>query len=52
VGEAIAYLSQFVTLRAGDLFMTGTPAGVGAVVKGDVLEGKIEGVGTVKTSVI
>jgi fumarylpyruvate hydrolase len=52
VSEAIAYLSQFVTLRAGDLIMTGTPAGVGAVVKGDVLEGSIAGVGTVKTKIV
>lgn len=52
VAESIAYLSQFVTLKAGDLIMTGTPAGVGAVVAGDVLEGSIEGVGTVKTTII
>jgi len=32
--------------------MTGTPAGVSAVVAGDVLEGTIEGVGTVKTSIV
>ncbi|KKB07631.1 hypothetical protein VE26_13085 [Devosia chinhatensis] len=49
VPETIAYLSRFVTLKAGDLIMTGTPAGVGAVVKGDMLEGRIEGVGTVST---
>ena len=52
VSEAIAYLSGFVTLKAGDLIMTGTPSGVGAVVAGDVLEGSIQGVGTVKTTVI
>ena len=52
VAESIAYLSGFVTLRAGDVIMTGTPAGVGAVVRGDVLEGSIDGVGTVKTTVI
>jgi fumarylpyruvate hydrolase len=52
VAEAIAELSRFVTLRAGDLLMTGTPAGVGAVVRGDVLEGAIEGVGTVRTTII
>ncbi|MET3927929.1 fumarylacetoacetate hydrolase family protein [Devosia sp. 2618] len=52
VSEAIAYLSQFVTLKAGDLIMTGTPAGVGAVVRGDVLEGSIAGVGSVRTSII
>ena len=51
VSETIAYLSQFVALKAGDLIMTGTPAGVSAVLRGDVLEGKIEGVGTVRTSI-
>jgi fumarylpyruvate hydrolase len=49
VRETIAHLSTYVTLRAGDLIMTGTPAGVGAVVRGDVLEGHIEGVGFVRT---
>ncbi|WP_449394050.1 fumarylacetoacetate hydrolase family protein [Devosia riboflavina] len=49
VAETIAYLSQFVTLKAGDIIMTGTPAGVSAVVKGDVLEGEIVGVGKVRT---
>lgn len=51
VSEAIAYLSGFVTLKPGDLIMTGTPAGVGAVVRGDVLEGAIEGVGSVRTTI-
>lgn len=49
VSEAIAYLSGFVTLKPGDIIMTGTPSGVGAVVKGDVLEGAIAGVGSVRT---
>ena len=52
VAESIAYLSGFVTLKAGDIIMTGTPAGVSAVQRGDVLEGSIEGVGTVKTTII
>jgi fumarylpyruvate hydrolase len=52
VPETIAYLSGFVTLKAGDLIMTGTPAGVGAVVRGDVLEGSIAGIGTVRTTII
>lgn len=51
VSEAIAYLSGFVTLKPGDLIMTGTPAGVGAVARGDVLEGAIEGVGSVRTTI-
>lgn len=49
VPETIASLSRLVTLRAGDLIMTGTPSGVGAVRPRDVLEGEIEGVGTVST---
>jgi len=52
VSDTIAYLSRFVTLRAGDIIMTGTPAGVGAVVRGDVLEGGIAGVGTVRAKII
>ena len=51
VADTIAYLSTYVALKAGDLIMTGTPAGVGAVVRGDVLEGTIEGVGTVRTTI-
>ena len=48
VPETIAYLSTLVELRPGDLIMTGTPAGVGRVVPGDVLEGHIEGVGDLR----
>jgi fumarylpyruvate hydrolase len=47
VPETIAYLSTLVTLRAGDLLMTGTPKGVGRVEPGDRLEGHIDGVGDV-----
>ena len=43
--ETIAYLSTLVTLRPGDLLMTGTPKGVGRVEPGDRLEGHIDGVG-------
>ena len=49
VPETIAFLSRLVTLRAGDLIMTGTPSGVGPVRRRDVLEGSIAGVGTVST---
>jgi fumarylpyruvate hydrolase len=52
VPEIIANLSRLVELFPGDLIMTGTPEGVAAVVKGDVLEGTIEGVGTVKTKIV
>ncbi|WP_332699814.1 fumarylacetoacetate hydrolase family protein [Devosia sp.] len=52
VSQTIAHLSLFVALKAGDLIMTGTPAGVAAVARGDVLEGAIAGVGTVRTSIL
>jgi fumarylpyruvate hydrolase len=45
VPETIAYLSKLITLRAGDVIMSGTPAGVGPVKAGDKLEGHVEGVG-------
>lgn len=40
--KLIAYVSQFFTLQVGDLLYTGTPAGVGPVKIGDVLEGYLE----------
>ena len=43
VDRIISYASSFFTLRTGDIFYTGTPAGVGPVKKGDHLEGFIEG---------
>jgi len=45
VQETISYLSQLITLRAGDIIMSGTPAGVGPVKAGDKLEGHVDGVG-------
>lgn len=52
VPEVIANLSELVELAPGDLIMTGTPEGVAAVVKGDVLEGIVEGVGGVRTKIV
>jgi fumarylpyruvate hydrolase len=52
IPEMIAYLSTLFTLRAGDLIMTGTPAGVGPVKRGDVMSGGVEGVGTITTRVV
>jgi fumarylpyruvate hydrolase len=51
VAETIETLSQAWTLQPGDLIFTGTPAGVGAVVSGDLMEGFIEGLGTLKVRV-
>ena len=43
IDEIISYVSQFFTLKIGDLIFTGTPAGVGRVASDDVLEGTLEG---------
>jgi fumarylpyruvate hydrolase len=51
VGETIEVLSNAWTLQAGDLIFTGTPAGVGAVVSGDVMEASVEGLGTLRVKV-
>ena len=52
VPEVISILSGLFTLTAGDIIMTGTPAGVGAVQRGDKLHGHVEGVGELTVSVI
>ena len=50
--EIINTLSELFTLAPGDLIFTGTPAGVGAVERGDVLRGGIDGVGELNVTVI
>ena len=45
VDQLISYLSNFITLYPGDIIFTGTPAGVGKVLKNDKIEAWIEGVG-------
>ena len=52
IPELIADLSTLYTLQPGDLIMTGTPAGVGPVVAGDVLRGTIGGFAPVETRII
>lgn len=46
VPEMIAHLSEYFELAAGDVILSGTPAGVGPVVRGDTLEASIEGLGS------
>lgn len=43
IDQLIAYVSQYVTLKTGDLIYTGTPSGVGAVKIGDVLTAELNG---------
>ncbi|OWR01165.1 fumarylacetoacetate hydrolase family protein [Sphingopyxis witflariensis] len=47
VADIIAELSTYVELQPGDLIYTGTPAGVGRIVAGDLVEGGIEGIGAI-----
>jgi len=51
VPEVIAFISNSMVLEAGDLIFTGTPAGVGPLVPGDVVAGGVEGIGTVGISI-
>jgi len=52
VPETIEYLSQYFELQAVDLIFTGTPAGVAAVVPGDLMEATIDGLGELKLRVL
>ena len=52
VPEIVATLSTLYTLRPGDLIMTGTPAGVGPVRKGDRLEGSVDRLAPVRTRIV
>ncbi|MCO5111902.1 MAG: fumarylacetoacetate hydrolase family protein [Burkholderiaceae bacterium] len=52
IAETIEHLSAAWELQPGDLIYTGTPEGVGAVVRGDVLEGGVDGLGTLRLQVV
>jgi len=52
VPEMIAYLSEYFELEAGDVILTGTPAGVGPVQRGDVMTLSLEGLGSMDVNVI
>jgi fumarylpyruvate hydrolase len=51
VPEIIAKLSLQVSLGAGDIIMTGTPAGVAALQPGDKIEAGVDGIGTLKVAI-
>jgi fumarylpyruvate hydrolase len=50
--ETVAYLSTLFELHPGDLIFTGTPEGVGAVVKGDLMTGGVDGLGEFSVRVV
>jgi|YNPNPStandDraft_1061719.scaffolds.fasta_scaffold02205_2 2-keto-4-pentenoate hydratase/2-oxohepta-3-ene-1,7-dioic acid hydratase in catechol pathway len=52
VAQLVAFISSIMTLNPGDLILTGTPAGVGPLLPGNVVEVEIEGVGILRNSVI
>ena len=51
VAEALSFISRNLTLEPGDLVATGTPAGVGPIVPGDVVEVEISGIGVLRNTV-
>ena len=52
VNETIEHLSKYFELAPGDLIFTGTPEGVAAVQRGDLLEGGVDGIGKLKVKVV
>ncbi len=52
VNHLVAFISSVMTLEPGDIIMTGTPAGVGPLKPGDVVEAAIEGLGKLRNPVI
>lgn len=50
-GRIVEFISSVMTLHPGDVILTGTPAGVGALEGGDVVEVEIEGIGTLRNVV-
>ena len=52
IGEILEHLSALWRLEPGDLIFTGTPEGVAAVGRGDVLSGTVEGLGALKVEIV
>jgi len=51
VATLLEYITEFMTLLPGDVILTGTPEGVGRLEAGDVVEGEVEGLGTLQNPV-
>lgn len=52
LGEIFEFVTRFTTLEPGDILTTGTPEGVGPMVHGDVVEITIDGIGTLRNTVV
>jgi 2-keto-4-pentenoate hydratase/2-oxohepta-3-ene-1,7-dioic acid hydratase in catechol pathway len=52
VPRIIEYVSRYMSLEPGDVIATGTPAGVGPLAPGDVVEAEVEGVGVLRNPVV
>jgi 2-keto-4-pentenoate hydratase/2-oxohepta-3-ene-1,7-dioic acid hydratase in catechol pathway len=52
VNHILAYVSTIMTLEPGDAIFTGTPAGIGLLTQGDTVEVSIEGIGTLRNTVV
>ena len=52
VSQIIAFTSSIMTLNPGDILFTGTPAGVSQIQAGDIIEITIDGIGTLRNSVV
>jgi 2-keto-4-pentenoate hydratase/2-oxohepta-3-ene-1,7-dioic acid hydratase in catechol pathway len=52
VFQLVAFISGIMTLEVGDVLLTGTPAGVGALQAGDTVQVEIEGIGTLENPVV
>ncbi|MCU1643212.1 MAG: 2-keto-4-pentenoate hydratase/2-oxohepta-3-ene,7-dioic acid hydratase [Nocardia sp.] len=51
VAELLAYVTRWITLEPGDVLLTGSPAGVGPMQPGDIVEVEISGIGTLRNTV-
>jgi 2-keto-4-pentenoate hydratase/2-oxohepta-3-ene-1,7-dioic acid hydratase in catechol pathway len=52
VAAQVAFISQVMTLLPGDVIATGTPSGIGPMREGDVVEIRVEGIGTLKNRIV
>ena len=52
MAHLVSYISQAITLRPGDVIITGTPEGIGPMRPGDVVEVEIEGIGVLRNPVV